>query len=79
MSLIHDHALHALRHHLRGHVYDPGEPEYRTGGTYLNWLAEAGDDRVRAAFGPNHERLARVKAGWDPENVFRATGNVRPH
>jgi FAD/FMN-containing dehydrogenase len=50
---------------------------YRTGGTYLNWLAEAGADRVRAAYGPNHERLARVKAGWDPDNVFRATGNVR--
>ena len=51
---------------------------YRTGGTYLNWLAEEGADRVRAAYGPNHERLVRVKAGWDPDNVFRATGNVRP-
>jgi FAD/FMN-containing dehydrogenase len=51
---------------------------YRTGGTYLNWLAEEGADRVRAAYGPNHDRLARVKAGWDPDNVFRATGNVRP-
>jgi FAD/FMN-containing dehydrogenase len=51
---------------------------YRTGGTYLNWAAEADADRVRAAYGPNHERLVRVKAGWDPDNVFRATGNVRP-
>ena len=50
---------------------------YRTGATYLNFLGEEGGDRVRAAYGPHYERLARVKAGWDPDNVFRATGNVR--
>jgi hypothetical protein len=50
---------------------------YRTGGTYLNFTGDEGTDRVRAAFGPHHERLVRVKAGWDPDNVFRATGNVR--
>ena len=51
---------------------------YRTGATYLNFAGEEGADRVRAAYGPHYERLARVKAGWDPDNVFRATGNVRP-
>jgi FAD/FMN-containing dehydrogenase len=51
---------------------------YRTGATYLNFVGEEGADRVRAAYGPHYERLARVKAGWDPQNVFRATGNVRP-
>ena len=51
---------------------------YRTGATYLNFAGEEGADRVRAAYGPHHERLARVKAGWDPDNVFRATGNVIP-
>jgi FAD/FMN-containing dehydrogenase len=51
---------------------------YRTGGIYLNFLGEEGHDRVRAAYGPHYERLGRVKAGWDPDNVFRATGNVRP-
>ena len=51
---------------------------YRTGATYLNFIGEEGADRVRAAYGPHYERLARVKAGWDPDNVFRATGNVRP-
>jgi short-subunit dehydrogenase len=51
---------------------------YRTGGTYLNWVADAPADRIRAAYGPAYDRLARVKAGWDPDNVFRATGNVQP-
>jgi len=50
---------------------------YRTGATYLNFVGEEGTDRVRAAYGPHYDRLARVKAGWDPDNVFRATGNVR--
>jgi FAD/FMN-containing dehydrogenase len=60
-----------------GRAYRDALAPYRTGGVYLNFVGEEGGDRVRAAFGPNHERLARVKAGWDPDNVFRATGNVR--
>jgi FAD/FMN-containing dehydrogenase len=51
---------------------------YRTGATYLNFVGEEGEDRVRAAYGPHYDRLARVKAGWDPDKVFRTTGNVRP-
>jgi hypothetical protein len=50
---------------------------HRTGATYLNFTGDEGQDRVRAAYGPHYERLARVKAGWDPNNVFRATGNPR--
>ena len=34
---------------------------------------------MRAAFGEgNHARLARIKARWDPRNVFNANQNVAP-
>ena len=51
---------------------------YATGDVYLNFIGDEGGARVRAGYGRSHERLARVKAEWDPENVFRASGNVAP-
>jgi FAD/FMN-containing dehydrogenase len=51
---------------------------YSTGGTYLNWIGDEGEDRIRAAYGENFERLARVKASYDPGNFFRRNQNVRP-
>ena len=40
MSLIHDPALNQLRHSLRGHVYDPGEPDYEEACTLFNSMVE---------------------------------------
>jgi FAD/FMN-containing dehydrogenase len=52
---------------------------FSTGGTYVNFLTvDDGDDRVRAAYGANYERLAQIKAAWDPENAFRINKNVAP-
>lgn len=52
---------------------------YSTGGTYLNFqTADEGDDRVRAAYRENHDRLVDVKTHWDPENVFRMNKNIVP-
>jgi FAD/FMN-containing dehydrogenase len=52
---------------------------YSTGGTYINFLTEEEvGDRIQAAYGPNLARLAKVKAAWDPQNVFRANKNVVP-
>ena len=52
---------------------------YSTGVVYLNFIGEEGEARVRAGYGAgSYERLARVKAVWDPENRFRASGNVPP-
>jgi hypothetical protein len=51
---------------------------YATGASYLNFLGDEGDGRVHAAFGANHARLARMKARWDPRNVFCSNQNIAP-
>ena len=50
------------------------------GKTYFNFpgLLEEGDAAVRSSYGANHERLARIKAVYDPENRFRLNQNIRP-
>ena len=53
--------------------------EFATGAVYLNFIGDEGEARVRAGYGPrSYDRLARIKAEWDPENVLRASGNVAP-
>ena len=51
---------------------------YSAGGGYVNMMMDEGQDRVRAAYGGNYDRLARIKATYDPENLFRVNQNVRP-
>ena len=48
-----------------------------TGGVYLNFIGDEGEERVRAAFGPTYERLAEIKRAYDPDNVFPGNQNVR--
>ena len=51
---------------------------HATGGVYVNYLDADEGDRVRAAYGENFDRLAEIKAKWDPENRFSNTKNVEP-
>jgi hypothetical protein len=45
---------------------------------YANNLGEEGDERVKAAYGVNYERLAALKAKHDPTNMFGLNQNVKP-
>jgi len=52
---------------------------FSTGGTYINFLTQdETPERVEAALGSSLERLARIKAKWDAENVFRTNRNIKP-
>lgn len=50
-------------------------------GRYANYLGQDDTEEAvaRAAYGPNYERLQRLKAVYDPANVFHLNVNVRPH
>ena len=51
---------------------------YAAGGAYVNFMMDEGQARVKATYGANHPRLARVKAQYDPDNVFRVNQNILP-
>ena len=51
---------------------------FSNGKVYANNLGAEGDERVRAAYGANYERLAALKAEYDPDNVFRLNQNITP-
>lgn len=51
---------------------------YSAGGAYVNMMMDEGQERVRASYRDNYARLARIKAAYDPENVFRINQNIEP-
>ena len=72
---------------------DPGESEHHikwarelsdsmgpfsSGGYLLNFLGEEREDTIRAAFGPNYDRLMAIKKKYDPTNFFRLNQNIKP-
>jgi hypothetical protein len=60
-------------------VWEAVQP-YSPGSVYVNFLGvgDAGEERVKAAYGPNYARLASIKRTYDPANLFRLNHNIRP-
>jgi len=51
---------------------------YSAGGAYVNMMMDEGQERIRASYRDNYDRLARIKATYDPDNVFRVNQNIQP-
>jgi hypothetical protein len=51
---------------------------YSAGGAYVNMMMDEGQERVQASYRGNYDRLAKIKAAYDPDNVFRVNQNIRP-
>ena len=51
---------------------------FSSGGAYVNFMMEEGQERVKASFRDNYDRLATVKKKYDPHNLFRVNQNIRP-
>jgi len=52
---------------------------HSAGGAYVNFMMqEDGQERIKSTYGGNYQRLAKVKAKYDPGNFFRVNLNIRP-
>jgi hypothetical protein len=51
---------------------------YSAGGAYVNFMMEEGQERVQASYRGNYDRLAEIKAKYDPNNLFRINQNIHP-
>ncbi len=71
--------LEADRHIQWTRDFEVAMRPFSTGGVYVNFLGEEGEDRVRAAYGlAKYGRLIALKNKYDPTNFFRLNQNVKP-
>ena len=47
-------------------------------GAYVNFMMEEGENRIRATYGDNYDRLVAIKQKYDPTNFFRVNQNIEP-
>ena len=47
-------------------------------GVYVNFLGDEGEERIRASYGVNYERLVALKKRYDPTNFFHLNQNIKP-
>ncbi len=51
---------------------------HSAGASYINFMMDEGQGRIRATYGENYDRLREIKATYDPENFFRVNQNIEP-
>ncbi|MGH2486012.1 MAG: BBE domain-containing protein, partial [Ktedonobacterales bacterium] len=51
---------------------------HSAGGGYINMMMDEGEGQVKAAYRENYARLTRVKATYDPSNLFHVNQNIKP-
>jgi FAD/FMN-containing dehydrogenase len=51
---------------------------YSAGGAYINFMMDEGQERIKATYRDNFERLVDIKNKYDPTNLFRVNQNIRP-
>ena len=52
---------------------------YSSGGAYTNFMMDEGQERIKASYKHNYERLAKIKGKYDPSNLFRVNQNIKPN
>jgi len=58
--------------------YDAIHPHSGTEGGYVNFMSDDDDHRAADNYGANYDRLAAVKATYDPDNLFHVNQNIAP-
>ncbi|WP_316928649.1 BBE domain-containing protein [Gillisia sp. JM1] len=51
---------------------------HSAGGAYSNFLMNEGEERVKASYKGNYDRLVEIKRKYDPKNLFRVNKNIKP-
>ena len=51
---------------------------HSAGGAYVNFMMDEGQERVKATYRDNYDRLVAVKTPYDPTNFFRVNQNIKP-
>ncbi len=59
-------------------AYQEALHPYSAGGAYSNFMMEEGQDRIKASYKHNYDRLVQIKNSYDPENLFRVNQNIKP-
>lgn len=58
--------------------YEGMKPFASGNGAYVNFMMEEGQDRIKAGYGSNYDRLTDVKTQYDPDNFFHVNQNIQP-